>query len=46
LKQLELRNKFASDLHDDIGSTLSSISMYCEIIKTQLHEKVLNLRSF
>ena len=39
LKQLELRNKIASDLHDDIGSTLSSISMYCEIIKTQLHEK-------
>lgn len=39
LKQLELRNKIASDLHDDIGSTLSSISMYCEIIKNQLHEK-------
>ncbi len=35
LKQVEIRNKIASDLHDDVGSTLSSISMYSDIVKQQ-----------
>lgn len=33
LNQVHLRNKIASDLHDDVGATLSSIKMYSEIIK-------------
>jgi len=37
--QLELerlRNKISGELHDDIGSTLSGISMYSYLIKSQL----------
>ena len=35
--QLErMRTRIATDLHDDIGATLSSISMYSEAIKNQL----------
>lgn len=30
-----LRQKIASDLHDDIGSTLSSIRMYSEVARTR-----------
>lgn len=33
LKEVRLRNKIASDLHDDVGATLSSINMYSEIIR-------------
>jgi len=33
LKMEQFRNKVAADLHDDVGSTLSSISMYSEVIK-------------
>jgi len=33
LKEVQLRYKIASDLHDDVGATLSSIKMYSEIIK-------------
>lgn len=36
LKEVHLRNKIASDLHDDVGSTLSSIKMYSEIIQRDL----------
>ncbi len=39
IKINSIRNKIAGDLHDDIGSTLSSISMYSEIINAQLKEK-------
>jgi signal transduction histidine kinase len=35
LKEVEIRNKIASDLHDDVGSTLSSIRMYSDIVKHQ-----------
>lgn len=31
-----LRTRIATDLHDDIGATLSSISMYSEAVKNQL----------
>ena len=35
LKMQAVRNKIASDLHDDVGSTLSSIRMYSDIVKNQ-----------
>ncbi len=36
LKKLQMiRNNIASDLHDDIGSTLNSISIYSEVAKQQ-----------
>ncbi|MFI5171525.1 MAG: two-component regulator propeller domain-containing protein [Chitinophagales bacterium] len=34
-----LRTKIAGDLHDDIGSTLSSIRMYSDIVANQLSDK-------
>lgn len=39
LKLQHMRTQIASDLHDDIGSTLTSISFYTEMIKMQLQEK-------
>jgi len=33
LKELTIRNKIATDLHDDIGSTLSSVSFMSEFVK-------------
>ena len=38
LKLQTLRNKIASDLHDDVGSTLSSISIFSEMAKQQTKE--------
>ncbi|MEP7170962.1 MAG: tetratricopeptide repeat protein, partial [Bacteroidota bacterium] len=38
LKLQTLRNKIASDLHDDVGSTLSSISIFSEMAKEQSSE--------
>ncbi len=38
LKLQTLRNKIASDLHDDVGSTLSSISIFSEIARQQSNE--------
>ena len=35
-----LRNKIASDLHDDVGSTLSSISIFSEMAKQQSKEVI------
>jgi len=38
LKLQKLRNKIASDLHDDVGSTLSSISIFSDMVKMQSKE--------
>ena len=38
MSELELRSKIASDLHDDVGSTLSSIRMYSDIVKSQVNQ--------
>jgi two-component sensor histidine kinase len=38
IKMQTMRNNIASDLHDDIGSTLSSISYYTAAIKKQVKE--------
>jgi two-component sensor histidine kinase len=41
LKRLEIiRNNIASDLHDDIGSTLNSISIYSEVAKQQAGKEI------
>lgn len=37
VKLMSLRNRIASDLHDEIGSTLSSISFYSEAAKKMLN---------
>lgn len=34
-----IRNKIASDLHDDLGATLSSISIMSEIVKQQVKQQ-------
>jgi two-component sensor histidine kinase len=36
LRLQAIRNRIASDLHDDIGSTLNSISIYSEVVKNEL----------
>jgi len=35
-----IRNNIASDLHDDIGSTLNSISIYSEVAKQQAGKEI------
>jgi len=40
LKLQTLRNKIASDLHDDVGSTLSSISIFSEMAQQQSKEVI------
>ncbi|HYV91622.1 MAG TPA: two-component regulator propeller domain-containing protein [Chitinophagales bacterium] len=39
LKLQNIRNKIAGDLHDDIGSTLSSIAIYSELVNEEMKEK-------
>lgn len=40
LRQIQIiRNKIAADLHDDVGSTLSSIRMYSDIVHRQVKDK-------
>ena len=47
LKLEKLRNRIARDLHDEIGSTLSSISIYAEAAKkvTEGNQKAQNILS-
>jgi signal transduction histidine kinase len=41
VKRLQtIRNNIASDLHDDIGSTLNSISIYSEVAKQQAEKQI------
>ena len=40
LKLQTLRNKIASDLHDEVGSTLSSISIFSQIAQEQTKEVI------
>jgi signal transduction histidine kinase/ligand-binding sensor domain-containing protein len=40
IKMERMRTRIATDLHDDIGATLSSISMYSEAVKKQVKEKL------
>ncbi len=43
LKMERLRTNIATDLHDDIGATLSSISMYSEAVKNQVKDQLPHL---
>ena len=40
LRLQDIRNKIAGDLHDDIGSTLNSISIYSEVAKKKDEIKI------
>ncbi|MBL7755678.1 MAG: hypothetical protein JNM44_14475 [Chitinophagaceae bacterium] len=39
LKMVMMRNAIASDLHDEIGSTISGISLYIDILQDKLREE-------
>ena len=40
LKMERMRTRIATDLHDDIGATLSSISFYSEAVKQKTRNKL------
>ncbi len=39
IKLQKMRNKIANDLHDDVGSTLSTINLYSEVAKMKSNEE-------
>lgn len=43
---LKERDRISADLHDDIGSTLSSISIYNDLIKTQVNSPTSKINTF
>ena len=43
LRLQNIRNKIAADLHDDIGSTLNSISVYSEVAKNDPAKEIMHL---
>jgi signal transduction histidine kinase len=43
---LKERDRISADLHDDIGSTLSSISIYNDLIKTQVSNNTTKINTF
>jgi ligand-binding sensor domain-containing protein/two-component sensor histidine kinase len=43
LEMEKLRTRIATDLHDDIGATLSSISMYSDAVKNEIKGKLPHL---
>jgi ligand-binding sensor domain-containing protein/two-component sensor histidine kinase len=43
LRLQNIRNKIASDLHDDIGSTLNSISVYSQVAKNDADKRDFSL---
>jgi signal transduction histidine kinase len=43
IKLERIRTRIATDLHDDIGATLSSISMYSDAVKNQVKDKLPHL---
>ena len=38
-EKFQIRRKIASDLHDDVGSTLSSISIMSDILQSQVENR-------
>ncbi len=39
IRRQDIRNKIAQDLHDNVGSTLSSISVYSQVAKIYKHQE-------
>ena len=46
IKLMEVRNRIASDLHDEIGSTLSSVYIYSEVAQKTADEKLPEAKTY